>query len=93
MRIYLQVKDVNPPDGFQPRTTINVADDNGGTVELTFNTYEQMYDMARVLQDTADEAVRAHLERRATRWGHLAEEIAADETRQDDYEWPEEVAS
>lgn len=79
MRLYLRLKDVLPPDGFQPGTELTFVDDDGGEVLVKFRTYDAMYDAARVLTDTADEAMRAHFQKRATRWGHLAEEITADE--------------
>lgn len=56
MRTYVQVKDVNPPDAFQPRTAIIITDKNGGEIELFFESSDQMACAASTLADASMEA-------------------------------------
>lgn len=86
MRTYLRVRDVTPPDAFQPPSELTFVDLDGSEVNVNFLTPEAMENTARVLQDAAWEFRQA-----MTR--HFEQARDFDDTRRDDYEWPEEVAS
>lgn len=90
MRIYCKVKDVLPPDKFQPRTAITVVDKDGGEFELLFDSSDQIANAASTL---ADVSMEADLPFRDLMREHFERARDFDDTKRDDYEWPEGVAS
>lgn len=87
MRLYLRVKDVIPPDGFQPNTEFTFVDIDGGEVAVNFLSANKLRDIARTLMDQADDLLRSNDQQ----WRDSMREHV--ETNRDDYEWPEQVAS
>lgn len=102
VRTYVTVKDVNPPDAFQPKHAIVVVDESGAEIELLFKSSDQMANAASTLADCSMEAdlrfrdlMREHFEQARdiqTADEDRAYEASVDDARyfnQDDYEFPE----
>ena len=83
MRLFLRVADVRPPDEFQPNTEFTFVDRDGGEVAVNFSCANQIRDVARILNDHADDLTRCSaVEFRDRMREHF---------ERDDYEWPDQV--